>query len=163
MRERHPMTPQGQKKLRKELKRIREVERPANVEDIETARSHGDLSENAEYEAAKERQAYLDRRMSELETKLALAQVIDPTTLSGSRVVFGATVSLFDMDTEDEVVYTIVGEEESDVKAGRISYKSPLARAIIGREVDEAVRVKTPKGIREYEITDVEFKPIELD
>jgi transcription elongation factor GreA len=157
------MTPWGHKKLKRELKRIREVERPANVRDIEEARSHGDLSENAEYDAAKERQAFLDHRMRELETKLALAQVIDPMTLKGQRVVFGATVSLFDIDSEQEACYMIVGEDESDAKAGLISYKSPMARALIGKEIDDMVRVKTPKGVRQYEIIEVEFKPLNGD
>lgn len=163
MQKRYPMTPAGQIKLKTELKRIIDVERPANVLDIEEARNHGDLSENAEYAAAKERQGFLEARKNELETKLALAEVIDPTSLAGDKVVFGATVTLFSLDTEEETTYTIVGEDESDAKKGLISLRSPLARALIGRNVDDSVKVKTPGGSREYEITEVEFKKIELD
>lgn len=163
MQERYPMTPAGHQRLKKELKQILEVERPKNVADIEEARSHGDLSENAEYDAAKDRQAYLDARMKELKTKIALAEVIDPSTLKGEKVVFGATVTLFDIEQDEEITYTIVGEDESDVKKGRISLRSPLARAAIGRHVDDPVKVKTPKGIREYEIMEVEFKPVKID
>ena len=163
MQERYPMTPAGHQRLKKELKNILEVERPKNVADIEEARSHGDLSENAEYDAAKDRQAYLDARMKELKTKIALAEVIDPTNLKGQKVVFGATVTFFDVDSEQELTYTIVGEDESDVKKGRISYRSPLARAAIGRHVDDPVKFKTPKGPKDYEIMEVEFHPVEID
>ena len=159
--QRFPMTPAGYEKLRAELKHLKEVERPENIRDIETARAHGDLSENAEYHAAKERQGFLETRMRELETKIALAEVIDPTTLSGDRVKFGATVTLYDLDTDQDVVYVIVGEHESDPERHRISYTSPVARAIIGKEVGDEVVVRTPKGNRNYEIADVEYKPIE--
>lgn len=155
--QRIPMTPAGRDRLRAELKQIREVERPQNVRDIEEARAHGDLSENAEYHAAKERQGYLDARMKEVESRLALAEVIDPNSLSGDRVVFGATVTLADSDTGDEVVYTIVGEDESDAKKGRISISSPMARALIGKEIDSTVKFRAPGGLREYEIVDVVF------
>ena len=157
------MTPAGHVRLKNELKRIIEVERPANVLDIEEARNHGDLSENAEYAAAKERQGFLEARKNELETKLALAEIIDPTSLGGDRVVFGATVTLFSLDSQEEITYTIVGEDESDAKKGLISLKSPLARALIGRSVDDSVKVKTPGGFREYEINEVEFKEVSLD
>ena len=160
MQDRFPMTPVGYEKLRVELKKIREVDRPQNVRDIEEARGHGDLSENAEYDAAKDRQGFLDSRMRELEMKIGMAQVIDPATLSGDRVVFGATVTLLDVDSDKEVVYTIVGEDESDVKKGKISYKSPIARALIGRNVDDVAVVRTPGGEREYEVVDVEFRPV---
>lgn len=158
MDERYPMTPQGYQKLKVELKRIREVERPQNIRDLEEARGHGDLSENAEFDAAKDRQGFLDQRMRELENKLSRAQVIDPATLSGDRVVFGATVTLLDVDTDKEVVYTIVGEDESDVKQGKISLKSPIARALIGKHADDLARVRTPGGDKEYEVVSVEFK-----
>ena len=151
------MTPAGRDRLRAELKQIREVERPQNVRDIEEARAHGDLSENAEYHAAKERQGYLDARMKEIESRLALAEVIDPNTLSGDRVVFGATVTLEEADSGHEVVYTIVGEDEADAKQGRISVTSPMARALIGKELDATVRFKAPGGMREYEIVDLHF------
>lgn len=158
MDERYPMTPQGYQKLKVELKRIREVERPQNIQDIEEARGHGDLSENAEFDAAKDRQGFLDQRMRELENKLSRAQVIDPATLSEDRVVFGATVTLVDVDTDKEVVYTIVGEDESDVKQGKISLKSPIARALIGKHVDDLAKVRAPGGEKEYEVVSVEFK-----
>lgn len=152
-----PMTPAGRDRLRAELKQIREVERPQNVQDIEEARAHGDLSENAEYHAAKDRQGFLNARMKEVEARLSLAEVIDPNTLSGDRVVFGATVTLQDGDTGTEVVYTIVGEDESDAKKGLISVASPMARALIGKELDSEVRFKAPGGMREYEIVDIVF------
>ncbi len=159
--QRFPMTPAGYARLRAELKHLKEVERPENIRDIETARAHGDLSENAEYHAAKERQGFLETKMRELEAKIALAEVIDPTTLSGDRVKFGATVTLYDLDTDQDVVYVIVGEHESDIERHRISYTSPLARAIIGKEVGDEVVVRTPKGERNYEIAEVEYHPIE--
>jgi len=154
------MTPIGYQKLRDELKHIREVDRPENIQDIEVARAHGDLSENAEFDAAKERQSFLDQRMRELETKLALAEVIDPTKLSGDRVKFGATVTLLELDAETESTYTIVGMDESDVKQGRISYTSPTARAIMAKEVGDEVVVATPNGNKRYEIAEVQFLPI---
>ena len=159
MDEHFPMTPRGQQSLKDELRRLKE-ERPRISKEIEEARGHGDLSENAEYHAAKEKQGHCEARIRELETKLALAQVIDPATLSGTKVVFGATVTLADTDTDEEVVYRIVGEDESDIKQGLISVKAPLARAMIGRELGDAVRLKTVKGTREYEITEVKFEPI---
>ena len=156
MDERIPMTPHGQQILKEELRRLKE-ERPKISREIEEARGHGDLSENAEYHAAKEKQGHVEARIRELETKLALAQVIDPTRLSGSRVVFGATVKLTDCDNGDEVVYRIVGELEADLKQGKISVTSPIARALIGKSEGDVVKVQTPKGIREYEVGAVEF------
>lgn len=160
MSEKVPMTPRGQQLLKDELKRLKEVERPAVIKAIEEARAHGDLSENAEYSAAKERQSFIEGRIRELEAKLALANVIDPATLSGQKVVFGATVTLEDEDGE-RLTYTIVGEDEADIKSGRISITAPVARALIGREVGDDVRVKTPRGLRELQIVQVEFKSIE--
>jgi len=157
MDQRIPITPAGREKLRLELKHIREVDRPQNVEDIETARAHGDLKENAEYHAAKDRQGFLDARMKQLVSRLALTEVIDPNALSGERVVFGATVTLEDAESGEEKVYTIVGEDESDAKQGRISVTSPMARALIGKDLDDSVKFKAPGGMREYEITDVVF------
>jgi len=154
----YPMTPRGQQALRDELKRLREVERPKNVRDIEEARAHGDLRENAEYAAAKERQGFIEGRSREIESILAQAEVIDPAKLSGSKVVFGATVKLSDVDSGDEVTYTVVGDHEADVKAGRIAVSAPLARAMIGRERGESVSLKTSKGMREYEIVEVRFE-----
>jgi transcription elongation factor GreA len=153
-----PMTPRGQQALKDELKRLREVERPKNVRDIEEARAHGDLKENAEYHAAKERQGFIEGRSRDIEAILAQAEVIDPAKLSGSKVVFGATVKLSDVDSGDEVTYTVVGDHEADVKAGRIAVSAPLARAMIGRERGESVSLKTGKGMREYEIVEVRFE-----
>jgi len=152
------MTPRGQSLLKEELKRLKEVERPAVIRAIEEARAHGDLSENAEYSAAKERQSFIEGRIRELEAKLAMANVIDPSRLSGEKVVFGATVTLSDGD--EETTYTIVGEDEADIKSGLISITAPVARAIIGREVGDSVKVKTPKGLREIEIVKVSFQMV---
>ncbi len=163
MADRFPMTPRGQKILKDELKRLREVERPKNVQDIEEARAHGDLRENAEYHAAKERQSFIEGRSREIESILAQADVIDPAKLSGSRVVFGATVKLTDTDTAEGVTYSIVGDHEADIKAGRIAISAPLARALIGKEQGDTVTMKTGKGSREYEITEVRFEPVALE
>jgi transcription elongation factor GreA len=153
------MTPRGQQVLKDELKRLREVERPKNVQDIEEARAHGDLKENAEYHAAKERQGFIEGRSREIEAVLAQAEVIDPAKLSGTKVVFGATVKLTDTDSGEEVTYTIVGDYEGDIKEKRISISAPLARAMIGREQGDTVTIKTGKGSREYEISQVRFEP----
>ena len=160
MADRIPMTPAGQKKLREELKRLREVERPKNVLDIETARAHGDISENAEYAAAKERQSFLEGRIREVDGMIALSEVIDPAKLSGSRVVFGATVRLADTESGEEAVYCIVGDHEGDIKGGRIAISAPLARALIGREEGDTVTLRTGKGSREYQIQEVKFVPV---
>jgi transcription elongation factor GreA len=153
-----PMTVSGEQLLRDRLKHLKTVERPKNINDIEVARAHGDLSENAEYHSAKEKQSMLDAQMREITDKLSRAEVIDPQKLSGSRVVFGATVLLEDLDSEEQVTYQIVGSEEADPKAGRISYTSPLARAIIGKMEGDFVDFEAPGGIREYDIIKVEFK-----
>ena len=160
MADRFPMTPRGQQILKEELKRLREVERPKNVLDIEEARAHGDLRENAEYHAAKERQSFIEGRSREIESILAQAEVIDPTKLSGSRVVFGATVKLTDTDTAEDVTYRIVGDFEADIKASRIAISAPLARAMIGKEQGDTITMKTGKGTREYQITEVRFEEI---
>ena len=157
MADRIPMTPRGQRKLRDELKRLREVERPKNVLDIETARAHGDISENAEYAAAKERQSFIEGRIREVDGTIALSEVIDPGKLSGSRVVFGATVRLTDTESGDETVYNIVGDHEGDIKEGRIAISAPLARALIGREAGDTVTLRTAKGSREYQIQEIRF------
>ncbi len=161
MADRFPMTPRGQRKLRDELKRLREVERPKNVQDIEIARAHGDLSENAEYSAAKERQSFIEGRIRELEGMIALSEVIDPGKLSGSRVVFGATVRLADTESGDETVYSIVGDHEGDIKEGRIAVSAPLARALIGKEQGDTVNLRTAKGAREYQIQEIKFVPVD--
>jgi transcription elongation factor GreA len=155
---RFPMTPRGLRVLRDELKRLREVDRPKNVQDIEEARAHGDLRENAEYSAAKERQAFIEGRTRELEGTIALAEVIDPARLSGSRVVFGATVRLTDTETGDESVYTVVGDHEGDIKQNRLAVSAPLARALIGREEGDTVVLRNAKGSREYQIVEVRFE-----
>ena len=154
------MTPAGLQKLRRELRHLKEVERPKNVQDIETALGHGDLRENAEYHAAKERQAELAARMAYLEGRIGLAQVIDPTSIRSKTAGFGATVTLLDMDTDEEVVYILVGEDETDVKAGKISIAAPIARAMLGKGEGDDVIVQLPKGEREFEVIKVEYKAI---
>ena len=151
------MTAEGYKALDEELKRLKTVERPAVIAQIAEARSHGDLSENAEYHAAKERQGWIEGRIAEIEDRMARAQVIDVSRLSGTQVKFGATVSLVDEDTDEEARYQIVGEHEADVKQGRVSITSPLARAMIGKEMGDVVEVNTPGGVKAYEITKVEW------
>jgi transcription elongation factor GreA len=154
-----PTTPRGLRALRDELKHLREVERPKNVQDIEEARAHGDLRENAEFSAAKERQAFIEGRSRELEGMIALSEVIDPGKLSGSRVVFGATVKLTDTDSGDQSVYTVVGDHEADIKQNLIAISAPLARAMIGREQGDTVVLRNAKGSREYQIVSVTFEP----
>lgn len=156
--DRHPMTVAGHQALQAELKRLKTVERPRLSKMIEIAREHGDLSENAEYHAAKEEQGLCEARLRDIEGKLAAAQVIDVSKLSGSKVVFGATVSIQDANTDEKKRFTIVGEDEADAAKGKISYQSPLARALIGKEVDDFVTVKLPGGVKEYEVLSVEFK-----
>ena len=153
--EKVPMLEEGHRKLNDELRRLK-AERPEIVEAIEAARAHGDLSENAEYHAAKERQGQIEATIADLEDKLSRAMVIDPTTLSGDKVVFGATVTLLDED-EKKVRYQLVGQAEADANQGRISYNSPLGRALIGRQKGEEVEVTTPSGDRYYEIKKIEF------
>ena len=155
-----PMTPKGAQALKDELKRRKEVDRMKIVRAIEEARGHGDLSENADYSAAKEAQSLNEGRIKDLEAMLALANVIDPASLSGAKVTFGATVKLTDTGSGDEVVYAIVGEQEADIKRGLIAVTAPLARAMIGRESGDTVSVRTPKGQKEYEIIDVSFREI---
>lgn len=154
--EKLPMLAEGYARLQDELHRLKVIERPAIVEAIEEARAHGDLSENAEYHAAKERQGHNETMIAELEDRLARAQVIDPKTLSGDKVIFGATVRLLDED-DKAITYQIVGETEADAKAGRISYNSPVGRALIGRRVGDEVEVITPGGEKYYEIEAVQF------
>ncbi|MDP1872932.1 transcription elongation factor GreA [Phenylobacterium sp.] len=155
--EKVPMTAGGYQALDEELKRLKTVERPSVIAAISEAREHGDLSENAEYHAAKERQGWIEGQIADIEDKLARAQVIDVSKLSGKQVKFGATVSLVDEDTEEEARYQIVGEHEADVKAGRISISSPIARAIIGKEIGDVVEVNAPGGVRSYELLRVDW------
>ena len=155
--ERVPMTAEGFTTLEAELQRLKSKERPRIVQAIAEARAHGDLSENAEYHAAKEEQGLNEAKVAELEDKLSRADVIDPTTLSGETVKFGATVTLEDEDTEEEVRYKLVGDLEADVKSGKVSISSPIARALIGKTTGDSVEVTTPKGARAYEILKVEW------
>ena len=155
--EKIPMTAAGYATLEAELKHCQAVERPRIIQQITDARTHGDLSENAEYHAAKERQGWIEGRIAEIEDKISRAQVIDVSKLSGKQVKFGATVTVVDEDTEDEARYQIVGEHEADVKQGRLSLTSPLARGMIGKEPGDVVEVITPTGVKAYEIVKVEW------
>ncbi len=158
MAERVPMTPEGQQKLRDELHRLRDIEMPQVVRDIGTAREHGDLKENAEYHAAKDRQGMIHARAKYLEDSLSRAEVIDPSKLSGNTVKFGAHVSLMNLETDEVVAYQIVGAEESDINIGRISISSPLARALIAKQVGDEISVRLPAGNRTFEIQEIEFR-----
>src|SRR4051812_3430521 len=153
-----PMTAEGFNRLREELKRLKTVDRPAIIRAISEARDHGDLSENAEYHAARERQSFIEGRVAELEDRISRAHVIDVSTLSGKQVKFGATVTLIDEDTDEKQAFQIVGEDEADVRAKRLSITSPLARALIGKTVGDNVEVTTPGGSKQYEIARVVFK-----
>jgi transcription elongation factor GreA len=157
MAEKFPMTPAGFASMKAHLYRLKNHDRIRNSRAIEVARGHGDLSENADYSAAKEEQGLIEAKIRELEAKTAMAEVIDPTKLSGTRVKFGATVTIEDAESGDSTTYVIVGEHEADVKKGRISIGAPLARALIGKELNESVTVQSPKGKREYEVTKVEW------
>lgn len=154
-----PMTVQGEVKLRKELERLKREERPRIVKAIEEARAHGDLKENAEYHAAKEQQGLTEARIRDIESKLAHVQIIDVTKMSGSKdkVVFGATVHLYDVVNDKRIIYQIVGDEETDIKNGRISVNSPVARALIGKKIDDEVTVKTPSGDAVYVVEEIEY------
>ena len=153
-----PITKRGAEKLKAELHRLKTVDRPAVIAAISEARAQGDLSENAEYEAAKDRQGFIEGRIQEVEGKLSAAQIIDPAALdAGGRVVFGATVELEDEDTGDAVTYQIVGEDEADIKLGLVNISSPIARALIGKEEGDVAEVQAPGGVREYEIVQVQY------
>ncbi len=156
--DRLPMTVRGKALLEAELKRLVHEERPAVIKAIEEARSHGDISENAEYDSAKERQSMIEGRIGEIQFKLSMAEVIDPSQIKSETVVFGATVKLSDIDNDDQATYQIVGLDEADVKKGLISILSPMARALIGKRKGDNVVVQSPKGDREYEILSFEFK-----
>ncbi len=153
-----PLTVTGANKLREELEELKTVVRPRIIAAIAEAREHGDLKENAEYHAAREQQSFAEGRIAEIEAKLSNANIIDVTKMdAGGKVIFGATVEIEDLDTEDVVVYQIVGEDEADIKEGRISVGSPIARALIGKEVEDVVTVKAPGGEKEYEILSVKY------
>ena len=151
----YPITPEGLKKLQEELKRLKSVERPKVIEAIAEARGHGDISENAEYDAAKEQQAFLEKRIRESETKIANADVVDPAAMSTERVVFGLQVTVQDLDSGEEISYQIVGMDEANIAEQRISISSPVARALIGKTVGDVVQVQIPRGMRELEILDI--------
>lgn len=153
-----PMTVAGAAKLQEELQELKTVQRPQIIAAIAEARAHGDLKENAEYHAAKDRQGFIEGRIAELEGKLSNAQVIDVKTLpNNGKVVFGATVHLINIETDEEVVYQIVGDDEADIKAGKVSVSAPLARALIGKQGEDEVKVQTPSGLVEYEVAKVEY------
>ena len=151
------MTGEGYNRLQDELKRLKSVDRPSIIKAIAEARTHGDLSENAEYHAARERQSFIEGRVMELEDKISRAEVIDVSKLSGGLVKFGATVTLADEETDEEQTFRIVGEDEADVKDGRLSVASPLARALIGKGKGDSVEVSTPRGAKSYEVVTVAF------
>lgn len=157
MADKFPMTPAGQAWMKKQLTKLKNVDRPANARAIEVARGHGDLSENADYSAAKEEQGMIEAKIREFEAKLALSEVIDPTKMSGEKVMFGATVTIEDTENGDKQRYTIVGEHEANIKKGKISIGAPVARALIGKSIGDTVTVQTPKGKREVEVVDVEW------
>ncbi len=151
----YPITPEGLRKLQEELKRLKAVERPKVIEAISEARGHGDISENAEYDAAKEQQAFLEKRIRDLENKIANADVVDPSQMTTDKVVFGLQVKVQDLESGEEVSYQIVGVDEADIAASRISVSSPVARALIGKRVGDIVQVQIPRGLRELEILDI--------
>ena len=158
MAEREPITPEGYQRLLKEIEHIKSVERPSNIKAIEEARGHGDLSENADYDAAKNEQGLIAARLAAAEDRLARAEVIDPKTLKGSQVMFGATVTLVDVNTEDEITYQLVSSYEADLKNKRISIESPIGKALIGKQEGDEVVVQTPGGRKEFSIQRIEYR-----
>lgn len=159
MSNREPMTPQGYEALKTELKRLKTVDRPNTSKEIEEARAHGDLSENAEYHAAREKQSFIEGRIKEIDSKLALAEIIDPSSLSGDKVMFGAHVTLLDLDSDEETTYQIVGHDEADPKQQKISVNAPIARMCMGKVEGDEVSFNRPKvGKKDYEIVSVEYK-----
>lgn len=158
-----PITKEGYKKLQDELERLLKFERPKNIKEIEEARAHGDLSENAEYHAAKEKQAFIEARIRELQAKLSMAEVIDPRKVNQSRVAFGARVKVMDVEAEEEYVFELVGPDEADVKNGKISITSPVGKALIGKEVGDIVTIKAPARTIQYEIIEISYANNEED
>jgi transcription elongation factor GreA len=156
--QRVPLTPDGYQKLQEELERLLKVDRPKNIKDIAEARAHGDLSENAEYHAAKERQSFIEGKIQELKTKLALAEVIDPSRINQSKAAFGAKVKVLDIEADEEYVFTLVGPDEADVRNGKISINSPVGRALLGKEVGDTAIIKAPARTMEYEILEINFE-----
>lgn len=156
--QKHPMTVDGANTLKKELTHLKQVERPKIIEAIATARAHGDLKENAEYHAAREQQSFNEGRINELEAKLSVAHIIDVTKMvNNGKVIFGSTVTIVNNQTDEEVTYQIVGEDEADIKQNKISYNSPIGRALVGKEIDDTAQVQTPDGLVEYDIIAVEY------
>ena len=153
-----PMTPAGFKKIKDDLQDLLSVKRPENIKAIAEARAHGDLSENAEYHAAKERQSFIEGKINELQSKIALANVIDPSTISQDTIAFGATVKVMNVDTDEEKKFILVGPEEADIKAGKISIHSPVGKSLIGKEVGDEVTIKAPAKTIEYEILEIRFE-----
>lgn len=160
MQQRIPITPEGYRRLQEELDRLLKVERPRNIQAIAEARAHGDLSENAEYHAAKERQSFIEGRIQELQAKLALAEVIDPSRINQSKAAFGAKVRVLDVEADEEYVFFLVGPDETDVKSGKISVTSPVGRALLGKEVGDVVTIKAPARTIEYEILEIGFEQV---
>lgn len=158
MLKRMPITPSGYQKMQEELSRLLKVDRPKNIRDIAEARAHGDLSENAEYHAAKERQSFLEGRIQELKMKIALADVIDPAKITQSRTAFGATVKVLDIDTDEEKSFFLVGPEEADAKNGKISISSPVGKALLNKEIGDVVTINAPARTMEYEILEISFE-----
>lgn len=158
--QRIPITPEGYRRLQEELDRLLKIERPKNIQAIAEARAHGDLSENAEYHAAKERQSFIEGRIQELQAKLAMVEVIDPSKINQSRVAFGARVRVLDVEANEEYSFTLVGPDETDVKNGRISITSPVGRALLGKEVGDVVTIKAPARTIEYEILEIGFEQV---
>ena len=152
-----PITNQGFEQIEIELKNLKSIERPSIIKSIAEAREHGDLSENAEYHAAKEKQSFIEGRIADLESKISRAEVINTKKLKGNKIIFGATVTLGDIDSKKNIIYQIVGTEEADVENGKISISSPLAKALLGKKIDDTVEVYSPGGSREYEIGDIKF------
>jgi transcription elongation factor GreA len=155
---RMPITPVGYQKLQEELQRLLKIDRPNNIKDISEARAHGDLSENAEYHAAKEKQSFLEGRIQELKTKLALADVIDPSRISQNKIAFGATVKVLDVATDEEKNFMLVGPDEADVKNGKISISSPVGKSLLNKEIGDVVIIKAPAKTMEYEILEISFE-----
>ena len=153
-----PLTRESYEALQEELKRLIREERPRVIQDIAEARGHGDLSENAEYDAAKQRQSFIEGRIQELQDKIARAYVVDLSNLKPDKVVFGATVTLYDTANDEEVTYKIVGEDEADIRIGKISCTSPVGKALIGHKLDDTVKAKVPSGVKEYEIVDIKYE-----
>lgn len=158
MLKRIPITPEGYQRLQDELEKLVKFDRPKNIKDIAEARAHGDLSENAEYHAAKERQSFIEGRISDLQTKLAIAEVIDPTKINQSRVAFGAKVRVLDTETDEEHVFVLVGPDEADVKNGKISISSPVGKSLLGKEVGDIAVIRAPAKTMEYEILEISFE-----